>query len=340
MSNKVLVYRFSSFGDVLISIPVILSALEAYPALHITYLTRHQFIKYIPKHKRLRGIGIKLEQDYAGLLGIYRLYHKIYSLGPFDLHIDLHNVLRTKILNLFFLSRKIKTYTLHKNRKPKREYVSGRNRTVLPRTMELYQKVFEKAEFRFPIENFGNNLFPEITPAGKSEKTIQIGIAPFAKHATKRWPLQNFTNLISLLNKEWDIQFYIFGSFMEIEEANSISGPNITNLCSLQNPAEEISIIKQLDLMVSMDSANMHLADILGVPVISIWGGTHPDIGFRPSFQNDENIISALKHLDCQPCSVFGKSKCSLRSDPFLCLNSIHPNQVRDRISILLQKKH
>ena len=99
---------------------------------------------------------------------------------------------------------------------------------------------------------------------------------------------------------------------------------------------EEIELISSLDLMVSLDSANMHLANLTGIPVLSIWGGTHPDMGFKPDNQPDEYLIQTNLDLACRPCSVFGTSECKLGSTPLICLTSISPENISDKIESIL----
>lgn len=340
MPQKVLVYRFSSFGDVLITIPVLISALESNPELTIYYFTRAQFADYLPKHKRLRVSGLNFEKDFRGIFGILKLYKNIQKKGPFDFTIDLHNVLRTKILNLLLYLSGENIYKLQKNRKLKKDYISGRIRKELPRTMELYSQVFERAGIHFTLNPVEDKYFSGNGRDFNINKSIIIGIAPFAKHKSKTWPLEKFSELITILNKKWDINFFIIGSKRESQIADSLAGSNITNVCGKLHADDEISLIRQMDLLISMDSANMHLADILGTRVISIWGGTHPDLGFRPSFQKSDDLVSPPVNLDCRPCSVYGKSTCKLKSDKFICLNSIQADHLADIISSHLQKKY
>ncbi|MCK5822054.1 MAG: glycosyltransferase family 9 protein [Bacteroidales bacterium] len=339
MRSRILIYRFSSFGDVLITIPVIMGALEAYPELTIVFATRNRFSSYFPEHERLRVISLDIEKEYKGVIGTYKIFKRLKSEGKFDLLIDLHNVLRTQLLNSLFRIGKLNTHKLHKNRKIKRDYISGRKREVLLSTMEQYLRVFEKAGFKFSLKKPDKRIIADSVSIKKSNHSFHIGIAPFARHASKSWSPDNFVELISVLNQSWDIQFYVFGSKAEFQKASLLKGSNIKNSCGQLSAIEEITTISQLDLMVSMDSANMHLADILGIPVISIWGGTHPDIGFRPTFQLPEDMISPTVSLDCRPCSVFGKEQCKLKSHPFLCLQDIHAKRVAERISAHLRKK-
>jgi ADP-heptose:LPS heptosyltransferase len=97
---------------------------------------------------------------------------------------------------------------------------------------------------------------------------------------------------------------------------------------------EELDVISGLDVMVSMDSANMHLASLYGVPVISIWGATHPFAGFYGWGQAIENAVQV--DLYCRPCSVFGNKR-GVRDD-LACLYSISPvavyNQVMKQLAV------
>ncbi len=89
--------------------------------------------------------------------------------------------------------------------------------------------------------------------------------------------------------------------------------------------------------MISMDSANMHLASLLGVPTISIWGATHPDLGFRPYNQPPDHQIEAPEGaLKCRPCSVYGGKPCSLKSEPLKCLKLIEVEQVMQKVRLVL----
>ena len=104
--------------------------------------------------------------------------------------------------------------------------------------------------------------------------------------------------------------------------------PNTINAAGNYSFAEELSIISNLDVMISMDSANMHLASLFNVPVISIWGATHPYGGFYGWAQNEKNIVSV--NLSCRPCSVFGNKPC-WRGD-HACMMQIEEKMIIDKI--------
>jgi ADP-heptose:LPS heptosyltransferase len=91
---------------------------------------------------------------------------------------------------------------------------------------------------------------------------------------------------------------------------------------------EELALMSHLDVMVSMDSGNMHLASLVNTPVVSIWGATHPLAGFLGWNQSEKNVVQT--DMPCRPCSVYGNKPC-MRND-YACLNQITPESVVQRI--------
>ncbi len=94
----------------------------------------------------------------------------------------------------------------------------------------------------------------------------------------------------------------------------------------------ELQLISGLTVMVSMDSANMHLASLFGVPVVSVWGATHPFAGFMGFGQKEENAVQL--DLYCRPCSVFGSKPC-FRGD-HACMEELAPGHIVDAVTRLL----
>lgn len=92
--------------------------------------------------------------------------------------------------------------------------------------------------------------------------------------------------------------------------------------------AGEIAMMQQLDVMLTMDSANMHLASLVGTPVVSVWGGTHPYAGFLGWNQKDTDCVQL--DMPCRPCSVYGNKPC-LRGD-YACLKGITPEMIVGKV--------
>ena len=157
-----------------------------------------------------------------------------------------------------------------------------------------------------------------------------IGMAPFALHQEKTYPPAKMKEVIRLLEKDNRYKIFLFGSPGDAVVLGQWQDEfkNVQSLAGKLNLKNELHFISNLDVMVSMDSANMHFASLYGVPVISIWGGTHPYLGFYGWGQSPQNAVQV--DLECRPSSVFGNKECP--RDDLACMNLISPITVYDRI--------
>jgi len=142
--------------------------------------------------------------------------------------------------------------------------------------------------------------------------------------------------VVSRLNELPDVEIFFFSSKEEklLLESWMEKYSNTKSIAGKMNLHEELILMNQMDLIVSMDSANMHLASLVNTPVISIWGATHPFAGFYGFNQDESNIIQT--DLPCRPCSIFGNKPCE-RSD-YACLKQITPEMIVNRICYLTHK--
>ena len=142
---------------------------------------------------------------------------------------------------------------------------------------------------------------------GKTEKKL-IGIAPFAAHKGKMFPIKKMEKVIEELSK--NNQILLFGGGKDEELKLNILANKYNNVVTIAGHfsfREELTVISNLDLMLSMDSGNGHLAAMYGVQVITIWGVTHPYAGFTPFNQPSENqIIPDLNEYPLIPTSIYG----------------------------------
>ncbi len=151
------------------------------------------------------------------------------------------------------------------------------------------------------------------------------------------WGKEKVEKLIELINQEYKSTIVLFGGGkeeLEVLDQLAAKFPNCIVSASYFNLEQEISLFPRLKVMVSMDSANMHLAALAGVPTISIWGATHPAFGFVPYGQPAENIIQYEGDLPCRPCSVFGNKKC-IYGD-VRCMGYIPADTVFERVRQIL----
>jgi ADP-heptose:LPS heptosyltransferase len=302
-------------GDVILIVPVLYSLLKLNPKLNITFVSRPFFEPLFKFSKRLTFIGADLDKKYSGPLGMKRLAKDLVSTNKFDAFVDLHDVLRTQILKTFLKMNGVKGITFEKGRKEKKELVSGKFFKPLKHTSERYLDAFKnlglKAELLLKDNwldlKLGNKILDKLD-LKKSDNLL--GIAPFAKHSSKEWSLTKIEKLIEKLADHKDLKIVLFGGDeKEIKKLKKLAKKYKHCVVSSGKISfkEELSLISGLKVMLSMDSANMHLATICKTPVVSIWGPTHHFAGFGP-LNNEQNIVEIPKEkLPCRPCTVYGK---------------------------------
>ena len=316
--KKILAYRFSAFGDVAMIVPVLKEFLAQNPDTEIVFVSRKNFADLFDGVERLTFRGVNLD-DYKGFFGLRKLALELKKEFQPDFVADLHNVLRTKILSFFFK----KTATLDKGRTEKKLLTRKENKVKKPLkpTSERYADVFRKLGFTLKL----SHQFPK-----NSQQKSGIGFAPFAQHAGKMLPIQKSLDLVKMLSKNHPI--YLFGGGKKEVEVLSKweqEVENVTSLAGKLSLKEELQKISELELMISMDSANMHLASLVGTRVVSVWGATHYFAGFL-GYGQSENDIVEITDLACRPCSVFGNKPC-FRGD-YACLNQIEILEILKKI--------
>ncbi|MES0491073.1 MAG: glycosyltransferase family 9 protein, partial [Leptospirales bacterium] len=160
-----------------------------------------------------------------------------------------------------------------------------------------------------------------------------IAIAPLSAHKLKEFPAESMKPVIKELSKK-NIELFFLGSAKEKSILSDYSeGLHINNVAGQFTFEEELAFIAELDLVLTMDSANLHIAAGLGVKTVSIWGPTHRFTGFGPP-EHKNHVCISIEELECRPCSVFGEKEC-YRGD-FACMNQIKPKTVIDAIMKML----
>jgi ADP-heptose:LPS heptosyltransferase len=340
--KKALVIRLSAMGDVAMTVPVLNSFLKLDTEVKLSVLSRKDFAPFF-RTIGVNFIGINLK-DYSGLKGLYRLF-KILKKEQFELVLDLHDVLRSNVLRIFFRLAGIKVVVIDKGRKDKRAMTRRENKILRPlrSTCERYTDVFRQAGFDVKpdfrsIYNNDSDISDKVEAVLAKSEEIKIGVAPFAAHLGKTYPLKRMEEVVKYLSEK-GFSLFLFGSVAEksvLEEWQS-KYPHCLSIAGKLTLTEELQLISKLDLMLSMDSANMHLASLVNVPVISIWGATHPYAGFSGWGQSPENMIQA--DVPCRPCSVYGNKKCYRKDKPYACMNEISPGIIVDKIISTLGRK-
>ena len=306
-------------GDVAMTIPVIKAFVDQNPDVKITFVSRPFFKPFFDDIPNLKFFAVDVKKRHKGFFGLFRLFSDLKQLN-IDAVADLHNVLRSKIVrNLFALSGKKVAFT-NKGRTEKRELTRSQNKVFKPLKTMVERHVATFLKLGFAID-LSHPKFPDkallsqavLKFSGDKNNQKWIGIAPFAQYESKVYPQDLMQIVIDELAKNSAYKIFLFGGGnKEIEILNAFAKGkeiviNVVRKISFQ---EELQLISNLDIMLSMDSGNAHIAAMLGVKTITLWGATHPYAGFAPFNQPIENcIVSDREQYPFLPTSVYGNKK-------------------------------
>lgn len=338
-------------------VPVVYTLALRYPHVRITVLSRpfaRPFFEDLAPNVNFMSADVK--KDYRGVKGLNRLYRRLVAKQPTAIA-DLHAVLRSDYLRMRFNLGHFKVQHLNKHRHDRRHLVAkGKKRVVkqLNSPFKNYADVFERlgypvGELLFKsvfqhaqdgqeaidpaVKPTGNlNMLPrEVGPKRSWEQWI--GIAPFAAHEGKIYPPERTFQVVEQLARHYPkARFFLFGRGENEENTFKEWTAKIPQCLSvtqyMENMHQELILMSHLDVMLSMDSANMHMASLTATPVVSVWGATHPMAGFMGYGQSLENVVQI--DLPCRPCSIYGEKPC-YRND-YQCLNGIEPERIVEKI--------
>lgn len=332
-------------GDVALLVPVLRSAVSANRNIAITVVTRPRFASLFSGIERVRVFPADVDHTYRGMSGMRALFGALRKEGSYDVVLDMHDHVRTMVLRTLFRLTSARVVVFEKGRKEKKAYARKHNKVVrrLPHTVDRYLAAFAKAGWAFrllppphlnPSEPTRADVKAWLLSRGLQKQEGWIGIAPFAMHATKIWREENYPAVIENVLRTTAAKFFLFGGGpKEIQYFEKLQR-NFPNDCvvvagQLTIP-QEIALMQKLDVMLCVDSANMHLAALAGVPVLSIWGGTHPDLGFAPLGSNSSVVQITRDELPCRPCSVYGRATCYVGGFP--CLTRLTPALIAEQL--------
>ncbi|MDR2936430.1 MAG: glycosyltransferase family 9 protein [Rikenellaceae bacterium] len=330
--------RLSAMGDVAMTAPVVGDVARSYPDVRIRVLTRPLFRAFYRDVPGVRFIDVDLKERHKGLFGLVRLFNDIRRREKIDAVADLHDVLRSQLLRMLFGLTGARVARIRKGRREKKRLTrtSGKILTPLKTTPHRYADVF--SELGFPVSvpqrivKLENTPLPSAILNAVGEKQGRwIGVAPFAQHAGKIYPVEKMEEVVRILASRENTRLFVFGggpAEREVAERWEAACPSVFSVIGRLKLTEELDLMAHLDTLVSMDSASMHMASLVGTRVVSVWGATHPHAGFPGIGQSPADVVQL--GLDCRPCSVYGNKPCA-RGD-YACLNGIAPRTIVDRI--------
>ena len=335
--------RLSAMGDVAMTVPVLRAFVQQNPKVKITVVSRPFFKPFFEGIPNLSFFAFDEKQRHKGFLGLLRLFQDLKALH-IDAFADLHNVLRSKVVRTIFAWSGKKIGFVDKARAEKAALTRGENKIFKPLIpmFERHVKVFQELDFAVELSN---PKFPEkavldaeiIQLIGENNQKL-IGIAPFAQYDSKIYPLDLMQEVINQLAKNSNYKILLFGGGRkEIELLVSLSKgkENVIVVAGQLQFQQELQLISNLDVMLSMDSGNAHIAAMLGVKVITLWGATHPFAGFSPFDQPLENALVSDRNLFPKlPTSVYGNKIVEGYED---AMRTISVESVIDKINSIIE---
>ncbi len=332
MAN-VLITRFSALGDVAIAVPLLKAVATEYPEDWFFIATQALMVGLFEEAPdNLTVVPVELRGRHKGFQGMFKLFRALRRLH-IDKVCDLHAVHRTYLLG-FLLGWKRPVFRVSKERQARRRLTRRQNKVLEPLTpvLERYRSVLQQAGFVVSDEALlctlpAKQQYASIVQERFGPKEgLWLGIAPFAKHEGKCYPIEKMSFVVDDFAQRKDVRVFLFGRGAE-EEA--VLKAWKAKYPALELPVGgdlhgELQLMNCLDVLLTMDSANMHLGALANTKVLSIWGATHPLAGFVAWNQPGSNQLQV--DLVCRPCSIYGKKPC-YRKD-LACLNQLSPDRV------------
>ncbi len=334
LPSHLLVWRTSAMGDVAMVPHAIRALRAAYPSLRITVATQKMFRPFFAGLD-VGFLDVDVKGAHHSLVSMWGLAGDVKKLGV-DAVADLHGVMRSQAFRLSMRLYGVRVAAIRKGRMEKRRFIrhNGRGMEPLRHSVLRYCDVFRELGFRFEDPA---PVWPRIVrPTEFGEKTGRwVGFAPFSAHRGKTYPSPQREELVALLAGRYDRVFIHSGGGDEAEFAAEMERrhSNVTALWGKVRFAGEIDLISNLDCVVTMDSLVMHLASLVGTPTVSVWGATHPALGFLGFGTSERGILQ--EELACRPCSVFGAKPC--RHGDWRCLAAITPERVAAKVAEVVE---
>ena len=308
-----MIFRFSAMGDVAMLVPVLRCLYAQNTNLTVTLVTQKRFVPIFKEFTVLQIVTPDFANQHKGLKGLYRLYKELKQRKPHRIA-DIHKNLRTAVLRMLFTLSFIRIKAINKGYAERKRLIHPSKKTMKPLTPQHYRyvEVFSRLGFSIDLDQH------EFPPKPALPKSIidtdlladrkWIGIAPFAAHAGKVYPLDLMQKVVGYLQQEHSVFLFGHGP-KETDQINTWAKayPHVVSQ-ALELPfSEQLDLIANLDIMLSMDSANGHLAANFNVPVVTLWGMTHPFLGYSPFGQNNHLLVDR-ESFPKTPTSAYGKT--------------------------------
>ena len=312
--GKILIIRFSSIGDIVLTTPVVRCLKLQVPELEIHYLTKKQFLPVLGANPYISKIWL-YDHNFADLIP------QLQSQG-FDRVVDLHKNYRS-----IYVRRKIgaKSGTFFKLNLQKWLIVNFKINLLPP--VHIVDR-YMQAVSELGIRNDGQGLDyfiseDEIIGPEKLPEPFRrgfIGIVIGGKHNTKIFPEKKVIEVIARLN----LPVILLGGKEDRDRGEhicSVAVSSVFNGCGYYSLNQSASLIRLADAVMTNDTGLMHIAAAFGKKIVSVWGNTLPEFGMFPYLREEEkknSLIAEVKGLSCRPCSKLGYQVCTKKH--FRCM--------------------
>lgn len=338
LPRHVVAIRLSAMGDVVMLAHTLRAFKAAYPDVKVTVATRRQFESFFDGID-VDFIFVDTKGRHRGVGGLWKLYRDI-GRRHVDAIADMHGVLRSIVVRTLFRMSMYRCAKINKGKVEKwfRVGYNSQNSVPLKHTVVRYCDVLRDLGFEF------DNPAPAVkiarpNPMGEKHG-LWVGFAPFSAHDGKTYPADLRVEAVRLLSERYD-RVFIHSGGAEAEFAAQMerAHKNVTAVNGKVDMAGELNLISNLDCIVSMDSLAMHMASLVATPVVSVWGATHPALGFLGYGCSPEGVLQV--DMPCRPCSVYGEMKCQYGD--YRCLRAITPEMIVAKVDEMIgaaQKAH
>ena len=331
--RNVLVMRLSVLGNVAMTIPVLYPVCKANPDTRFIMLTKKwPASMFHDRPANLKVVDFDVNENHSGLIGLLKMAAQLHKLYDIDAVADLHNVSGTWIIDAYMKLHGAKIARLDREKPKRRALVNHKSNEPVTPIHERYRNAFRQLGFEAP-DNFthlyeGRDWPTSPIVLNKEEGQRWIAVSPFSSHKGKAYPLELMEQVIAELTKHENYRIFLMGGGKSEKIALRPIARKYKNVVSMAEVKhkfiDEYALLGNCDLMLTMESANMHLASLVDLQAMTIWGPTSPSCGYLGYNQVEEDDIQL--DMDCRPCSITGDKPC--RYGDYRCLKNISPEYI------------
>ncbi|MCE3229562.1 MAG: glycosyl transferase family 9 [Bacteroidetes bacterium] len=312
--KKILIVRFSSIGDIVLTTPVVRCLKQQLKGAEVHFVTKEIFRDTLVHNPYLDKLHT-FKKDVA------EIYSELKA-EKFDLIIDLHKNLRSLRLKQ---TLGVKSYSFNKINLQKFAAVNFKmigslpDKHIVERYFETVEKLGVKPDEQGLDYYISKNDHVNVSTLYLGNNSDFVSVVAGGSYFTKQIPLNKLAEICSRVK----LPVILLGGPTDKQVGDELKKqfPGIINLCGALSLNQSASVISQSSLVISSDTGLMHIAAAFGKRIISIWGNTIPEFGMGPYKPNSQNQILEVKGLSCRPCSKLGFKKCP--KGHFKCMNDI-----------------